>query len=107
MKHPHVFIATLLILFGRVAQSQTYGSITGRITDESSDDGVPSANVLVKGTQIGSATDAEGHYHITGIPAGVHTLVVSSVGYESTEVEDVLVSAGGGRTAMLSSLRNQ
>jgi len=93
MKHPHVFIVTLLILFGRVAQSQPSGSITGRITDESSGDGVPSANVLVKGTQIGGATNADGNYHITGVPTGVHTLVVSSVGYESTEVEDVLVSA--------------
>ena len=57
--------------------------IKGRVTD-SRGEGVPGANVLVKGTSNGVITDAEGKYSIT-VPEG-GTLVFSFVGYFTQEI---------------------
>jgi TonB-linked SusC/RagA family outer membrane protein len=59
------------------------GPVTGRIVDEKGQ-GLPGVNVLVKGTNVGTATDADGRYTIEA-PAGA-TLVFSYVGYTSQEV---------------------
>lgn len=58
--------------------------IRGVIYDEKG--GVlPGATVAVKGTQIGTTTDAEGKFSLN-VPTGANTLVVSFVGMETQEV---------------------
>lgn len=64
-----------------MAQDRT---ITGRVTDAASNEGLPGVTVLVKGTQIGSTTDVNGNYTINA-PANAATLVFSFVGYTTTE----------------------
>lgn len=59
------------------------GPVTGRIVDEKGE-GLPGVNVLVKGTNIGTATNSDGRYTIDA-PAGA-TLVFSYIGYTSQEV---------------------
>lgn len=59
------------------------GPVTGRIVDEKGQ-GLPGVNVLVKGTNVGTATNADGRYTIEA-PAGA-TLVFSYIGYTSQEV---------------------
>jgi TonB-linked SusC/RagA family outer membrane protein len=46
--------------------------------------GLPGVTVLVKGTSLGTATDADGRYNVP-VPAGATTLVFSFVGYTSQE----------------------
>jgi hypothetical protein len=46
---------------------------------------LPGANVLVKGSTIGTTTDVNGNYSLT-LPAGGSTLVFSFVGYEAQEI---------------------
>ena len=58
--------------------------ITGVVTDDKNLP-IPGANIKVKGTTIGTVTDNDGKYTIT---ADAHaTLVFSSVGYDSKEIE--------------------
>lgn len=71
----------LVLLQEAMAQAQT---ITGRVTDAISNDGLPGVTVLVKGTQIGTATDATGNYSINVPPNGT-TLVFRFVGYKTEE----------------------
>jgi TonB-linked SusC/RagA family outer membrane protein len=59
------------------------GPVTGRIVDEKGQ-GLPGVNVLVKGSNVGTATDADGRYTIEA-PAGA-TLVFSYIGYVRQEV---------------------
>lgn len=43
-------------------------------------------HISVKGTTIGTATDAGGHYTINNVPVGNHLLVASGVGFKMVEI---------------------
>ncbi|MBV6647556.1 MAG: SusC/RagA family TonB-linked outer membrane protein, partial [Cyclobacteriaceae bacterium] len=60
--------------------------ISGKVVDASDGSGLPGANVVVKGTTVGSVSDIDGNYRLTA-PAGSTTLVVTYTGYTSQEVE--------------------
>ena len=64
-------------------------TVTGTVTEESGS-GLPGVSVVLKGTQTGANTDAQGKFSIN-VPDGPATLVLSYVGFLSQEVE---VSAG-------------
>ena len=59
-------------------------TITGKVTGEDAEP-LPGANVLVKGTTIGTVTDVDGNYSLE-VPDDANTLVFSYVGYLSQEV---------------------
>lgn len=69
-----------------LALAQT-GRLTGKVTDAATGTPIPGATVLLEGTTIGQATDAEGRYLIIGIPPGAYNLRFSSVGYTTKIVE--------------------
>jgi hypothetical protein len=71
------------ILFTTVAFSQ--GTITGKVMDGELGDPLPGANVVVKGTTNGVATDFDGNFTIE-VPANSGTLVVSYIGFVSKNV---------------------
>lgn len=58
--------------------------ITGKVTDTSGEP-LPGATVMVKGTTIGTVTDAEGNFSLR-IPANAQTLQVSFVGMKTNEL---------------------
>ena len=66
------------------ALAQT-GSVTGRVTDPDSGDGLIGANVIIKGTTTGATTDIDGYYKIGSLPAGSVTFVISYIGFETIE----------------------
>jgi TonB-linked SusC/RagA family outer membrane protein len=101
MKQRQLVLAMLLLLFAGIpaafAQSR---AVTGKITDASGA-GMMGVNVLVKGTNVGTTSDAEGVYSIN-VPEGSNTLVYSFIGYGSQEVNiggrstvNVTMSEGG------------
>lgn len=57
--------------------------ISGKITDETGE-GLPGASVIEKGTTNGTTTDLDGNYRLN-LPENA-TLVISFVGYKTTEV---------------------
>jgi TonB-linked SusC/RagA family outer membrane protein len=78
-------IMTLLVALGFVltatAQNRT---ISGTLTDERGKP-VSNATVLVKGTVVGTSTDAEGKFSLS-VPASGRTLVVSGIGFSTQDV---------------------
>jgi TonB-linked SusC/RagA family outer membrane protein len=60
-------------------------SITGRVTDATTGEGLPGVNIMIKGTQKGTATDVEGAFTLA-IPNDDAILVFSFVGFVSQEV---------------------
>ena len=75
-----LFLLSVLI-HEALAQNKT---VSGRVTDATTNEGLPGVTVLVKGTQAGSATDGSGNYSII-IPDGGTTLIFSFIGYTTTE----------------------
>ena len=58
-------------------------TITGKVTDETNN-GLPGVSIVIKGTQKGTVTDANGQFRLD-VPEKA-TLVLSFVGYEPQEV---------------------
>lgn len=63
------------------AQTRT---ISGRVTDRTTGEGLPGVTVLVKGTNNGISTNSDGSYTLT-VPDAGSTLVFSSVGFVQQE----------------------
>jgi len=59
--------------------------VTGVVSDEASER-LSGVNVVVKGTQVGAITDADGRFSLN-VPQGSEVLVFSFIGFESTEVD--------------------
>ena len=62
-------------------------NIFGHVLDIATGEHLPYATVAIKGTTIGCAANSTGHYQLNNIPEGVHTIVISAIGYESIEAE--------------------
>ena len=79
-----LLMAVLVMGIGlATAQVQT---VTGTVTSE--EDGLPivGASVTVKGTQMGTATDMDGHFTIANVPASAKSIVVSYIGMDTQEL---------------------
>lgn len=76
------FIFVLALVVQAWAQQVT--TVTGQVTDQSTGDVLPGVTILVKGTTVGTATDAAGNYSIK-VPEGGTTLVFTFVGYQKVE----------------------
>ncbi len=64
----------------------TDANIIGHVIDAKTGDHIPFINVLIKDTRIGTTTDASGHFLLTNLPTGEHTIVVKGMGYEEKQV---------------------
>ncbi len=80
-----IFLSCLLFVGIQFAQAQTV-RITGTITGSEDGMPLPGVSVVVKGTTIGAASDANGKYDLSGVPADAQTLVVSYLGYITQEI---------------------
>lgn len=91
-----LFMAILLIGIG-LSNAQV-SQVTGNVMSE--EDGLPvvGASVLVKGTTVGTVTDIDGNFTISGVPASAKTLVVSFIGLQSQEVAVKIGCTGFGRS---------
>ena len=81
--------AVLLAAVGPV-QAQTWSTVRGVVTDSADGTPIPSVSVLVRGTNFGTATGADGTYALR-LPVGTYALRFSSVGFR-TRVDSVTVT---------------
>ena len=84
-------ITILCVLAGMLFAGQT-GKISGRVTDSQSGEALAGCNVLVQGTSMGAATDANGEYFIINLSPGSYYLAFSMIGYASYTAEFVQVN---------------
>lgn len=84
-------MALIVIVFLAHAGSHTYVfaqemTVSGQITSSEDGSPLPGVNILVKGTVSGTVTDVEGSYRLD-VPSDATTLVFSSIGYMTQEVD--------------------
>lgn len=98
MKHLPIIGYIIAILFSSMTAyaQQTGGSVTGTVVDKSSKEPLAFAQVFIKGTTLGTSTDASGNYTIKGVPAGQQTVVARYMGYGSCE-ERIHIEKGSSR----------
>ncbi|MCF8335885.1 MAG: TonB-dependent receptor, partial [Bacteroidales bacterium] len=82
------FIGIGLDTFG---QSEN-GVIKGKIFNTKNNEPVPFANIIIRQTNIGTASDFNGEFKFTGLEPGYVKLTVSSVGYETYITESFMVT---------------
>jgi len=87
-----LFLFSLFLFFSNVIHAQGTGTIKGKTVDENGKE-IPFVNVLVVNTNIGAASDAYGNYEIKNVPAGIHHLRASAVGYRAV-TSNITVTAG-------------
>ena len=73
-----------MIMVTSAVLAQNY-SVSGVVTSTESGEKLVGANVYVKGTSLGAATDVEGKYTIAGVKTGTYTIVCSYIGFETIE----------------------
>ncbi|MGV3539541.1 MAG: TonB-dependent receptor plug domain-containing protein, partial [Rufibacter sp.] len=84
MKKALLFSFVLLLTLVGQAWAQTR-TVTGRVTDTQTGEGMPGVTVQLKGTSTASPTDVNGAYSIS-VPSSGGTLVFSFIGYTNQEV---------------------
>lgn len=93
----YIYAIFCQILFGLTLSAnpfldlkKTDANIIGHVVDKKTGDHLPFINVSLKGTTIGTTTDATGHYFLKNLPEGKFTIEAKFVGYETEQKEIVL-----------------
>lgn len=83
----NIWVLVILLSFSIVgfAQKKTDSNLNGHVINRNNNEHIPYINVSLKGTTIGTATDATGHYYLRNLPVGQFYIVVSGVGYKPME----------------------
>jgi len=87
-----LFICILAFLIANICFAE---SITGTVVDEQTGNSIAGANIVLKGTKLGAATDSEGRFAIDGLEPGNYGLKVTSQGYSSKSLKDIVVGLEG------------
>ncbi|HCY00559.1 MAG TPA: TonB-dependent receptor, partial [Bacteroidales bacterium] len=90
MRTLFLFSLSILLLFSpALAQKKSDANLIGHVLNGS--EHIPFANVVLKGTTIGTSTDETGHYRMINLPEGNFTVVATAIGYAPAEKEVTIV----------------
>lgn len=71
-------------------KQKTDANIVGDVKDAKTGEHMPFISILLKGTTIGTTTDATGHYFLKDLPVGEFILEARFLGYKSQEKKIVI-----------------
>jgi TonB-dependent receptor len=99
---PHLIAAlvagAIFLAVAPPAAAQQTGAIAGVVVDGGNGETLPGANVSIKETTVGTATDLNGRYKIKELEAGTYDVVFSFVGFQRKTITGVEVTAGATTT---------
>jgi hypothetical protein len=86
----------LMVVLSYTAFAQSTQTVRGTITDAASKSPMIGATVVVVGSNpiIGTVTDENGRFRLTGVPIGRISLKATLVGYEDFFAKDIVVNTG-------------
>lgn len=70
---------------GDPALNPSDANIVGHVVDRKTGEHLSFITIFLKGTTIGTATDATGHYYLKNLPEGAFTVVMKTMGYKTVE----------------------
>lgn len=87
-KNPLILMLCIATFFFCLKSSaQTLTSVSGTVRNSGTKETISAVSVLIKGSNTGAYTDDKGEFKFTTTQKPPFTLVVSSIGYETKEVE--------------------
>ncbi|MDQ2180462.1 TonB-dependent receptor [Marinifilum sp. D714] len=90
----HLFVILCLLGISETLLAQkTDANVFGDVKSEQSGEHIPFVSIYLEGTTLGITTDHTGHYLLVNLPAGEHTLVAKSMGYEMAK-QKIKVESG-------------
>jgi len=81
------------LMSATAALAQENGTISGRVTDPTSNTAIPSAQVQVVGTNRGATTADDGRFRIANMRPGVYQVRVLRIGYQAS-TQSVTLGSG-------------
>ena len=91
----HILLISLSIFSPSAwPQTATQGRVQGKVIDVKTNEGLPGANVTIKGTYYGGSSNIEGDVKIERVNAGQYTIEVSLLGYKTVQFTNIKVEAG-------------
>ena len=87
MKYNYVLF--LLLMF---SGSLGAADIVGNVTDVTTNEPMPAANIIILGTNYGAAAGTDGSYRIEDVPPGIYSLRANVIGYAPVTKTDVVVT---------------
>lgn len=88
-----VWLVLCLLVIPGLLMAGITGKVSGRVTDDASRQPLPGVNVVILGTDIGTATEADGSFALSNVPVGTYKVEFSMIGYQPVVVSGVSVSA--------------
>ena len=85
-------ILSVLTNYLSKAQSSNGGVVEGRIFNQSNNEPIPFANLVIWGTNIGTVSDTNGRFIFTGVKPGYVRITASSVGFEQSTTGEFFVT---------------
>ena len=73
----------VLVFISGLSYAVAQSAVTGTVTDENGE-GIPGANIIIKGTSQGTITDMDGGFALNASSSDV--LIITYVGYSTVEV---------------------
>ncbi|MBK9097083.1 MAG: TonB-dependent receptor [bacterium] len=94
MKYQFLTIIILLISAITTFAQELTGSMYGKVIDKTSNEPLIGANIIILGTDLGAATNAQGEFVINNIPPNTYQVRASVIGYNSVTKTDISVMPG-------------
>ena len=84
----------MLIMLPALLHAQGNGSFSGKIIDKLTQRPIPGANIVLEGAGIGSISDSNGIFKITGLALKTYSVNISSLGYKPETLYNIIINAG-------------
>lgn len=90
---PKAILSTLLVgLVSLLSMGQAPGSFRGKIIEQTTKQPISGASVRIDKTPFGTVTDTTGAFVITNLPAGMYSVTISNMGFQTKNITEITIA---------------
>jgi outer membrane receptor for ferrienterochelin and colicins len=84
-------ICLVILSFSTDLSAQSNVQLMGTVRDDENGEPLIGAEIVISGTPFQAFTDLEGSFRFENLPTGAYHLLISSLGYKTEQIENVIV----------------
>jgi len=90
-KHLILLLLTSIVIVELSAQADATNAILiGDVKEKGTNNQIPFVTIFVQGTNMATAADESGHFHLTHLPEGRQTIIARFIGYKPQKKEVIM-----------------